>query len=64
MWANFVRDVIIIAFFVAVGMPIELCGDSWNHRRLQNSKSTRAKDNNVGAQSAPAKNGGVNYNYS
>ena len=28
---EFVRDVIIIAFFVAVGMPIELYGDSWNY---------------------------------
>ena len=32
-----------------------------SHRRLQNSKSTRAKDNNVGARSTPTKNGGVNY---
>ena len=31
MWANLVRDVIIIAFFVAVSIPIELYGDSWNH---------------------------------
>ena len=31
------------------------------HRRLQNSKSTRAKDNNVGARSAPTKHFGVNY---
>ena len=31
MWANFVRDVIIIAFFVTVGMPTELYGDSWNY---------------------------------
>ena len=31
MRANFAHDVIIIAFFVAVGMPIELYGDSWNY---------------------------------
>ena len=27
MWANFVCEVTVSAFFVAVGMPIELYGD-------------------------------------